>query len=157
MRVATDAEMRGRATTSAARGARRRPRALWDLAAGSPLSAPGRRGRANADAAPRSARPAHSPPGGAAGTCSRRRAPAPRGAYARAPMPEVSVAIVSWNTRDLLRRCLDSFATEAASGRCEVWVVDNASTDGSAQMVQEDFAWVQLEASSENLGFGPAI
>src|SRR4051794_20296624 len=72
-------------------------------------------------------------------------------------MPEVSVAIVSWNTRDLLRRCLDSFATEADSARCEVWVVDNASTDGSAEMVREEFPWVQLEASKENLGFGPAI
>ena len=75
----------------------------------------------------------------------------------RAPMPEVSVAIVSWNTRDLLRRCLESFAAETDSGRCEVWVVDNASSDGSAQMVRDEFPWVRLEASQENLGFGPAI
>jgi GT2 family glycosyltransferase len=72
-------------------------------------------------------------------------------------MPQVSVAIVSWNTRDLLRRCLGSFATEVQSGRCEVWVVDNASSDGSAQMVRDEFPWVRLEASQENLGFGPAI
>jgi GT2 family glycosyltransferase len=72
-------------------------------------------------------------------------------------MPEVAVAIVSWNTRDLLRRCLESFATEVDSGRCEVWVVDNASSDGSAEMVAADFPWVRLEASKENLGFGPAI
>jgi N-acetylglucosaminyl-diphospho-decaprenol L-rhamnosyltransferase len=72
-------------------------------------------------------------------------------------MPEVAVAIVSWNTRDLLRRCLESFATEVDSGRCEVWVVDNASTDGSAEMVRDEFPWVRLEASTENLGFGPAI
>jgi GT2 family glycosyltransferase len=72
-------------------------------------------------------------------------------------MPEVSVAIVSWNTRDLLRRCLESFATEVDSGRCEVWVVDNASSDGSAELVRDEFPWVRLEASKENLGFGPAI
>jgi GT2 family glycosyltransferase len=71
--------------------------------------------------------------------------------------PQVSVAIVSWNTRELLRRCLESFATEVDSGRCEVWVVDNASSDGSAEMVREAFPWVRLEASQENLGFGPAI
>lgn len=72
-------------------------------------------------------------------------------------MPEVSVAIVSWNTHDLLRRCLESFANEVDGGRCEVWVVDNASSDGSAEMVAGDFPWVRLEASKENLGFGPAI
>jgi N-acetylglucosaminyl-diphospho-decaprenol L-rhamnosyltransferase len=72
-------------------------------------------------------------------------------------MPEVAVAIVSWNTRDLLRRCLDSFAAEVDSGRCEVWVVDNASSDGSAEMVRAEFPWVRLEESQENLGFGPAV
>ena len=72
-------------------------------------------------------------------------------------MPEVSVAIVSWNTRDLLRRCLESFATEVDADRCEVWVVDNASSDGSAEMVRDEFPWVRLEASRENLGFGPAV
>src|SRR6478609_674682 len=71
--------------------------------------------------------------------------------------PLVNVAIVSWNTRDLLRRCLESFAPEAERGRCDVWVVDNASSDASAEMVREEFPWVQLVASGENLGFGPAI
>ena len=71
--------------------------------------------------------------------------------------PLVAVAVVSWNTRDLLRRCLESFRAEAESGRAEVWVVDNASSDGSAQMVRDEFAWVELVASQENLGFGPAV
>ena len=70
-------------------------------------------------------------------------------------MPLVSVAVVSWNTRDLLRRCLASF--EAEKGRCVVWVVDNASTDGSPEMVRDEFPWVTLVASEENLGFGPAV
>jgi len=71
--------------------------------------------------------------------------------------PQVTIAVVSWNTRDLLRRCLDSMEAEAASGRAEVWVIDNASSDGSAEMVREDFGWVNLIAGEENLGFGPAV
>lgn len=69
----------------------------------------------------------------------------------------VTVAIVSWNTRELLRRCLRSFESEVERGRCEVWVIDNASADGSAEMVRQKFDWVQLIASQENLGFGPAV
>lgn len=71
--------------------------------------------------------------------------------------PRVTIVVVSWNTRDLLRRCLQSFAIEVDSGRCEVWVVDNTSSDGSAEMVRSEFPWVRLHASQENLGFGPAV
>jgi N-acetylglucosaminyl-diphospho-decaprenol L-rhamnosyltransferase len=69
----------------------------------------------------------------------------------------VTVAVVSWNTRDLLARCLESLAPEVERGRADVWVVDNASTDGSPDMVRERFGWAHLVASSENLGFGRAI
>ena len=51
-------------------------------------------------------------------------------------MPAVAVAVISWNTRELLIRCLRSLAAEAESGRAEVWVVDNASADGSAAAAQ---------------------
>ena len=71
--------------------------------------------------------------------------------------PQVTVAVVSWNTRELLARCLESLEPEARSGRAEVWVVDNASTDGSADLVRERFGWVKLVASEENLGFGRAV
>jgi N-acetylglucosaminyl-diphospho-decaprenol L-rhamnosyltransferase len=73
------------------------------------------------------------------------------------PGPLVSVAIVSWNTRDLLHRCLESFKAETDAGRCDVWVVDNASSDGSAAMVRDEFPWAELVASDENVGFGPAV
>ena len=69
-------------------------------------------------------------------------------------MPEVLVAVVSFNTRDLLARCLDSMTGDE---RLEVWVVDNASSDGSAAMVRERFPAVNLIASEENLGFGRAV
>jgi N-acetylglucosaminyl-diphospho-decaprenol L-rhamnosyltransferase len=70
------------------------------------------------------------------------------------PEPAVAVAVVSWNTRDLLRECLRSL--EGVS-EAEVWVVDNASSDGSADMVRSEFPWVRLEALESNVGFGPAV
>jgi N-acetylglucosaminyl-diphospho-decaprenol L-rhamnosyltransferase len=69
----------------------------------------------------------------------------------------VTIAVVSWNTRDLLARALDSMRPEVEAGRAEVWVVDNASGDGSADMVRDRFKWAQLVASEENLGFGRAV
>ena len=70
--------------------------------------------------------------------------------------PEVSVVIVSFNTRDLLRECLQSLAVEAAGIDHEVIVVDNASRDESAQMVAAEFPQARLLASSVNLGFAAA-
>lgn len=71
--------------------------------------------------------------------------------------PAVTVAVVSWNTRDLLERCLESLRPEAERGVAEVWVVDNASTDGSPELVGQRYGWVRLIASKENLGFGRAV
>ncbi len=70
-------------------------------------------------------------------------------------MPDLAVVIVSWNVRDLLAICLHSlFADLDLSGlKAEVWVVDNASTDGSPEMVLREFSDVHLIASRENLGF----
>lgn len=69
----------------------------------------------------------------------------------------VTVAVVSTNLRELLERTLRSLEPDANAGRADVWVVDNASTDGSAEMVRERFPWVTLIASEDNLGYGPAI
>lgn len=68
------------------------------------------------------------------------------------------VIIVSYNTRDLTRRCLQTLLKESARDHVpiQVWVVDNASRDGSAQMVRDEFPDVHLIASDENLGFGRA-
>lgn len=71
--------------------------------------------------------------------------------------PQVTIAVVSWNTRELLARCLASLRPEVDGGRAEVWVVDNASTDGSPEMVAARFGWATLVASEENLGFGRAV
>jgi GT2 family glycosyltransferase len=69
-------------------------------------------------------------------------------------MTRIAVAVVSYNTRDLLARCLDSLSGDE---RLDVWVVDNASSDGSAEMVSERFPGVTLEARDDNLGFGRAV
>ncbi|HKG36829.1 MAG TPA: glycosyltransferase family 2 protein [Solirubrobacterales bacterium] len=72
-------------------------------------------------------------------------------------MTTLTVAVVSWNTRDLLERCLRSLEADSTADVTEVWVVDNASSDGSADMVRERFPWVKLITAEENLGFGPAV
>jgi GT2 family glycosyltransferase len=75
-----------------------------------------------------------------------------------APTPEVevSIVVVSFNTRDVLRECLLSVYREAESLQVQVIVVDNASIDGSAAMVEREFPEVELIRNRINLGFGPA-
>jgi len=69
----------------------------------------------------------------------------------------VDVIVVSYNTRDLLRACLTSVAaTTADVDGVSVYVVDNASSDGSAGMVHADFPTAHLTALDRNIGFGPA-
>lgn len=68
---------------------------------------------------------------------------------------DISVIIVSWNGQDLLRRCLNAlFASAGVS--LEVFVVDNASKDGTVEMVRKDFSQVTLIENGENLGFARA-
>ncbi|MCC7230419.1 MAG: glycosyltransferase family 2 protein [Fimbriimonadaceae bacterium] len=65
----------------------------------------------------------------------------------------LSILIVNWNTRELLRACLQSILDHPPTCPYEVIVVDNASTDSSAEMVQKDFLSVRLHASRQNLGY----
>lgn len=67
----------------------------------------------------------------------------------------VSVVIVNWNTRDILNDCLASIAHETALPH-EVIVVDNASTDGSAELVRASHPHVTLIANTRNRGFAAA-
>ena len=71
-------------------------------------------------------------------------------------LADVALLIISFNTRGMLRECLQSVYAEAEGLSCEVVVVDNASRDGSAEMVEQEFPQVQLIRSSVNLGFGNA-
>lgn len=72
-------------------------------------------------------------------------------------MTDISVVLVSYNTRELLKRCLQTVSTNTDSSvSYEIIVVDNASIDGSVEMLQRDFPDVRVLPMSENLGFGPA-
>jgi hypothetical protein len=80
-------------------------------------------------------------------------APAPR---LRARRPDVSACVVNWNTKDLLRECLRSLDSSRHCARMETIVVDNGSTDGSAEMVAQEFSAVTVIANTENLKFARA-
>lgn len=72
---------------------------------------------------------------------------------------DLSIVIVSWNTCDLLRGCLASIYSHMANTEpvlFEIFVVDNASTDGSAEMVRERFPGVHLIVNGANVGFARA-
>jgi N-acetylglucosaminyl-diphospho-decaprenol L-rhamnosyltransferase len=72
--------------------------------------------------------------------------------------PLVSIIIVNWNVRELLRACLQSVYAQGGlpADAMHVIVVDNASADGSAAMVRSEFSQVELVANADNLGFGRA-
>jgi GT2 family glycosyltransferase len=69
---------------------------------------------------------------------------------------DVSIVIVSFNTCEVLRECLQSVQRESAGLRVEVLVVDNNSSDGSVEMIQREFPAVRLFRSEVNLGFASA-
>lgn len=69
----------------------------------------------------------------------------------------VTVAVVSWNTRELLLRCLRSLAEDVARGTAEVWVVDNGSNDGSQEAARAHAPWARVVSSQRNLGYGAAV
>jgi len=69
---------------------------------------------------------------------------------------DVSIILVSYNTKNLTRECLKSVYEKTEGIEYDIWVVDNASSDGSPQMIKEEFLGVKLIESPENLGFGRA-
>jgi len=69
---------------------------------------------------------------------------------------DISVIIVSWNAKRYLRECLESLTQTPSLLTLEVIVVDNASTDGSPEMVAAEFPEVRLIRNDQNLGFARA-
>jgi len=70
---------------------------------------------------------------------------------------DISIVIVNWNTRELLRKCLTSVVVHAPSNAAvEVIVIDNGSQDGSVAMVEQEFPAVRKILNSQNVGFSKA-
>ncbi|NNE44586.1 MAG: glycosyltransferase family 2 protein, partial [Gemmatimonadetes bacterium] len=70
---------------------------------------------------------------------------------------EVSIVIVSYNTADLLRRCLTTISESGTARPWEVLVVDNASADDSPAMVEREFPFARVLANTENVGYSRAV
>jgi GT2 family glycosyltransferase len=69
---------------------------------------------------------------------------------------DISFVIVNWNTRDLLLQCLKSIYQTAAHMNFEVWLVDNASTDGSVAAARKANPKIHVIENTRNLGFAAA-
>jgi GT2 family glycosyltransferase len=70
------------------------------------------------------------------------------------PAPLVTVVVVSYNGVDLVAPCLHALAAQdLPKGRMQVWVVDNASADGTQELIRGDFPWVRLFGNPSNQGF----
>ena len=69
---------------------------------------------------------------------------------------DLSIIIVNWNTGRLLEQCIQSIYDTAEGLRIEIFVVDNASSDNSVQIIHSQFPHVRLITSGENLGFSRA-
>jgi len=68
----------------------------------------------------------------------------------------LSIIIVNWNTKQLLHNCLRSIYENAKNIDFEIIVVDNASSDGSVEMVKSEFPYIKLIENQQNLGFATA-
>jgi hypothetical protein len=73
-------------------------------------------------------------------------------------MIDVAIIIVSWNVRNYLSDCLRSVCADLGASRLtgKIWIVDNASTDGTVALVRDLFPQVEVIANRENVGFGAA-
>jgi GT2 family glycosyltransferase len=68
--------------------------------------------------------------------------------------PPVTVVVVNWNGAHLLPACLDALAAQdLPAGQMAVWVVDNASSDGSRELLARHYPWVKVLANPRNDGF----
>jgi GT2 family glycosyltransferase len=70
--------------------------------------------------------------------------------------PQISVIIVSYNVSEFLYQCLLSVIRATVNIECEIFVVDNASVDGSVQMIKKHYPQVSIIENSENVGFAAA-
>jgi len=70
--------------------------------------------------------------------------------------PDMSVCIVNWRTCAALRQCLNSLAMHSGGLQLQIIVIDNASGDGSVEMVQKEYPEVELIVNDDNIGYAAA-
>ncbi|MBD3809811.1 MAG: glycosyltransferase family 2 protein [Sulfuricurvum sp.] len=68
----------------------------------------------------------------------------------------ISIIIISYNTKDLLQNCIQSIVDKTESVGYEIIVVDNASTDGTQEIIRSNFPQIKFIANKNNIGFGAA-
>lgn len=71
-------------------------------------------------------------------------------------MKDVSVIIVSYNTKEMTKNCIESIYSKTKGVEFDIWCVDNSSSDGTCEMIQQEFPDVKLIKNDKNLGFGAA-
>jgi GT2 family glycosyltransferase len=69
---------------------------------------------------------------------------------------DISVSIVSYNSKSVIRNCIESIISSTTDLNTQIIIVDNASVDGTAEHVKEHFPGIKLIENSENVGFGTA-
>jgi GT2 family glycosyltransferase len=69
------------------------------------------------------------------------------------PAVDLTISIATWDNRDLVAGCLRSIEPQRVDAAVEVFVVDNASTDGTADMIRREFPWAQLIRNERSQGF----
>jgi hypothetical protein len=69
---------------------------------------------------------------------------------------DLSIIIVNWNSKEYLRKCIASILAETHGIEYEIVVIDNASFDGSGEMLRECYPQVRFIQSDKNLGFAKA-
>jgi GT2 family glycosyltransferase len=69
---------------------------------------------------------------------------------------DVSIVLVSYNTREMTKNCIESVYEKTTGLSFDIWIVDNDSKDDSVKMIRQEFPEVKLIESKENLGFGRA-
>ena len=72
------------------------------------------------------------------------------------PQLDVSIIIINWNTKYLLLGCLSSIFETVKNLSFEIWLVDNASSDGSVEAVQHAYPIIKVVKNRKNLGFAAA-
>src|SRR4051812_48492871 len=68
-------------------------------------------------------------------------------------MPDLTISIINYKTRDLTARCLDSILNKDWQIKFQIFLVDNASEDGSVEFFKKSYPKVKLIESKKNLGF----